>query len=96
MTEIESEGGELERNWRQDKLLTPGEIAKLQRAGVDIHDLKNEENASKKDLYKDRDGNIYVKPKGGQVPGEDTGLNINDFLNKGLLAWNLKFTPISP
>ncbi|MFB2934524.1 polymorphic toxin type 33 domain-containing protein [Aerosakkonemataceae cyanobacterium BLCC-F154] len=79
MAEIESEGGEHERNWRQDKLLTSGEVAKLQREGIDIHALKNEESASKKDLYKDRDGNIYVKPKRGQAPGENTGLNINDF-----------------
>jgi len=79
MTEIESEGGEQERNWKQDKLLTPSEIAKLQRGGIDIHALKNEEGASRKDLYKNIDGNIYVKPKGGQSPGEDTGLNINDF-----------------
>lgn len=79
MAELESEGGEQERNWKQDKLLTPGEVGKLQRGGIDIHALKNEESASMKDLYKDRDGNIYVKPKGGQASGEDTGLNINDF-----------------
>ncbi|EAZ88276.1 hypothetical protein CY0110_06664, partial [Crocosphaera chwakensis CCY0110] len=41
------------RNWRQDKLLTPYEIAKLKQSGVDIHDLKGGKNASKKDLYKD-------------------------------------------
>lgn len=46
---------------------------------IDIHEIKNEENASKKDLYKDRDGNIYVKPKGGMSPGEPTDININDF-----------------
>ncbi|MGK7880122.1 MAG: polymorphic toxin type 33 domain-containing protein, partial [Crocosphaera sp.] len=47
------------RNWRQDKLLTPYEIAKLKQSGVDIHDLKGGKNASKKDLYKDEQGNIY-------------------------------------
>jgi len=36
------------------------------------------ENA-RQDLYKDKDGNIVVKPKGGNGPGEPTGLNINDF-----------------
>ena len=79
MTETESEGGEQERNWRQDKKLTRDEIARLQRAGVDIHDLKDRHNAAHRDLYKDEDGNIYVKPKGGQAPGEPTNLNINDF-----------------
>lgn len=42
-----------ERNWRQDKLLTPYEIARLKQNGIDIHDLKGGKNASKKDLYKD-------------------------------------------
>lgn len=70
---------ETERNWRQDKLLTRGEIARLKQGGVDIHELKGDRNAAKKDLYKDREGNIYVKPKEGFSPGEPTGLNINDF-----------------
>lgn len=34
MAELESEGGEQERNWKQDKLLTPGEVGKLQRGGI--------------------------------------------------------------
>lgn len=79
MTETGLENTEEERNWKQDKLLTKQEIEKLKIGGVDIHEIKNEENASKKDLYKDRDGNIYVKPKGGMSPGEPTNLNINDF-----------------
>lgn len=69
----------LERNWQQDKLLTSTEILKIKQAGCDIHELKNGRKASKKDLYKDRDGNIYVKLKGGIGEGEFTGLNINDF-----------------
>jgi hypothetical protein len=79
MAEIRSGNSAEERNWRQDKLLTKQEIEKLKIGGVDIHEIKNEENASKKDLYKDRDGNIYVKLKGGLSPGEATNLNINDF-----------------
>ncbi|CCQ54209.1 MULTISPECIES: polymorphic toxin type 33 domain-containing protein [Crocosphaera] len=67
------------RNWRQDKLLTPYEIAKLKQSGADIHDLKGGKNASKKDLYKDEQGNIYIKLKGGIGLGEATGLNVNDF-----------------
>ena len=78
MAEIISGNSEEERNWRQDKLLTKQEIERLKIAGIDIHEIKNEEK-SKKDLYKDRDGNIYVKPKGGMSPGEPTNLNINDF-----------------
>ncbi|MEY3867988.1 MAG: polymorphic toxin type 33 domain-containing protein [Microcoleaceae cyanobacterium] len=79
MTKQDLINGEEERNWRQDKLLTGQEIDKLKRGAIDIHELKNEESASKKDLYKDREGNIYVKPKGGGCSGEATGLNINDF-----------------
>jgi len=40
-----------------------------------IHDLKH---GSRTDLYKDREGNIYEKPKGGAGPGDPTGYNIND------------------
>jgi|APLow6443716910_1056828.scaffolds.fasta_scaffold12748_4 hypothetical protein len=68
-----------QRNWQQDKILTSTEIAKLKQAGFDIHELKNGRKASKKDLYKDKEGNIYVKLKGGIGEGEFTGLNINDF-----------------
>ncbi len=67
------------RNWKQDKLLTPYEIAKLKQSGMDIHDLKGGKNASKKDLYKDEQGNIHIKLKGGIGLGEATGLNLNDF-----------------
>ncbi|WP_104428566.1 polymorphic toxin type 33 domain-containing protein [Methylobacter tundripaludum] len=41
-----------------------------------MHDLKDN---SKQDLFKDRDGNIVVKPKSGIGPGDPTGHNINDF-----------------
>ena len=47
------------------------------------HDLKREVTGDKKvstyDLYKDKDGNIYVKPKNGRGQGEPTGLNVHDF-----------------
>ncbi|EJS4043393.1 hypothetical protein NWU98_001142 [Vibrio vulnificus] len=35
-----------------------------------------EEKWSKYDLFKDKDGNIFVKPKKGNGPGEFTGFNI--------------------
>ncbi len=66
------------RNPAQDKLLTKGDIKKLEDAGFDVHELKGGKNASKFDLYKDREGNIYVKPKGGRGEGDPLGININD------------------
>ncbi|MEQ8753320.1 MAG: polymorphic toxin type 33 domain-containing protein [Coleofasciculus sp. G1-WW12-02] len=70
-----------ERDGSRDRKLSNGEIQELKDAGEDIHELKRdcEGGAAKCDLYKDRDGNIYVKPKGGRGPGDFTGLNINDF-----------------
>jgi RHS repeat-associated protein len=66
------------RNPAQDKILTGGDIKLLQGAGYDIHELKGGENASKYDLYKDKAGNVYVKPKGGKGPGDETGINLNE------------------
>lgn len=63
----------------QDHRLTNGEIKKLQNGGVDVHELKGGKNASKFDLYKNRDGEVFVKPKGGKGPGDATGLNIRDY-----------------
>lgn len=68
-----------ERNWKQDKQLSKGEVKKLQDKGVDVHELKGGKSTGKLDLYKDRNGRIYVKPKGGKGAGEDTGLNVNDY-----------------
>ncbi len=70
-----------DRNPANDRKLTDGEIEALEEGGVDIHDLKDDVpgGASKGDLYKDRNGDIYVKPKGGRGYGMETGLNINDF-----------------
>lgn len=70
-----------QRNPAQDKILTPREIKDLEKAGWDVHELKGGKNASKYDLYKDRDGNIYVKPKGGRGPGDPTGINVNELGN---------------
>jgi hypothetical protein len=67
-----------ERNSSQDKVLTKNEIKKLKKAGEDPHVLKGKIDASKRDLYKDKDGNIWVKPKGGKGSGEPTGININE------------------
>jgi hypothetical protein len=66
-------------NSAQYNKLSNGEINKLKKAGIDIHELKGGDGASKYDLYKDGYGNIYIKRKGGIGPGEKTGLNINDY-----------------
>src|SRR5258708_4078299 len=67
------------RNPADDQKLTPGEIAKLVKKGENPEDLKGGKATGQRDLYKDKKGNIYVKPKGGSGPGEPTGLNIKDF-----------------
>jgi RHS repeat-associated protein len=66
----------LTRSWQQDKLLTPGEIDKLKKNGWDHSDKGK--RGGRSDLYKDKDGNIYQKPKGGNGPGEPTGINIKN------------------
>ena len=64
-------------NNTQDKELTSGEIEKLKRAGIDAHDLKPN---ARYDLFKKPNGDIVVKPKGGgNMEGDPTNLNINDF-----------------
>ncbi|MDY6807288.1 MAG: polymorphic toxin type 33 domain-containing protein [Cyanobacteriota bacterium] len=68
-----------ERSWREDRRLSVGEIKKLQDAGYDIHDLKRDCPAgvpARCDLFKDRNGNIYVKPKNGRGAGEPVDINI--------------------
>ena len=62
----------------QDKKLTPSEIKKLKGAGIDPERLKGSRHTGARDLYKDKKGNIKVKPKDGSGPGEDTGINIKD------------------
>ena len=80
------DGGEpraegLDRNPADDQRLSKGEIKALEEGGENAHEIKGGENAStsKRDLFKDKDGNIYVKPKDGSGPGEPTGLNVKDY-----------------
>ena len=78
--EGDGEDKETERNPKQDKPLSKDDIEKLKDRGVDPHDLKDGFGPpSRSDLYKDRKGNVYVKPKGGRGNGDPTGININDF-----------------
>lgn len=59
----------------QMKKLSPGEIAKLKEKGIHPHDLKPN---SKYDLFKDKDGDIHVKPRDGSGPGDPTGINLDE------------------
>jgi hypothetical protein len=64
--------------FNEDKKLTPGEIKKLKGKGIDPEALKGGKATGKLDLFKDKKGNIKIKPKDGSGPGEPTGININD------------------
>jgi hypothetical protein len=66
------------RNPSQDRLLTRDDLRKLVEAGYDIHDLKGGKRTGALDLYKDDQGNIYLKPKGGAGEGDPLGINLND------------------
>jgi RHS repeat-associated protein len=63
----------------QDKRLSKSEIKALEKGGEHPHKLKERLGGSRLDLFKDRAGNIKLKPRDGSGPGEPTGLNINDF-----------------
>ena len=67
-----------DRNPSQDKKLKKGDIKKLQDNGIDPEELKGGVHTGQWDLFKDRKGNIYIKPKNGSGPGDPTGININD------------------
>ena len=71
-----------ERDGSQDQRLSRGEIDALEDAGIDVHELKGGKGTGKLDLFKDKGGDIYVKPKSGDGPGESTGLNIKNFKKK--------------
>lgn len=72
-------GAKAGRNPAQDKKLSPGEIKKLKEAGWDHGDKGvNGKGGGAKDLHKDKDGNVYEKPKNGNGPGEPIGVNLND------------------
>lgn len=65
-----------DRNPKQDKKQTPGDINKLKEHGWD-HGAKGT-NGGPTDLWKDKDGNVYQKPKDGTGYGEPIGVNLND------------------
>ncbi len=59
--------------------LSQGEVEKLENAGIDVHFWKGKKGASRRDLYKDKNGNIIILGKGGVGEPDPTGYNINDF-----------------
>ena len=74
-------GNVLKSDSAQQKPLTSGDIKRLKENDIDPHELKQSGSGgrvSDKDLYKDREGNVYVKPKGGQGPGEPTNVNLKN------------------
>jgi RHS repeat-associated protein len=60
------------------KKISKGDVKKLKEQGRGPHVIKDEVDAdSKQDLYKDKDGNIYVGNKDGTGEAESTGDNVN-------------------
>ncbi|MEM6456607.1 MAG: polymorphic toxin type 33 domain-containing protein, partial [Acidobacteriota bacterium] len=65
-----------DRNPAQDRKLSPGQIKKLKKAGFDVELEKLQSRGSRLDLFSDRHGNLYIKPKSGEGPGEPLNVNI--------------------
>ena len=60
------------------KRLSDGEIQMLKDAGFDVHAIKGNVKMGTIDLYKDREGNIYIMLKGAKGYADETGYNIKD------------------
>ncbi|HUS25896.1 MAG TPA: polymorphic toxin type 33 domain-containing protein [Nevskiaceae bacterium] len=60
----------------QTKRISAGEIGILKKNGYDIHALKGGKNASARDIFKDKKGNLFVNNKKGTGIGEPLGINI--------------------
>ncbi len=58
--------------------LTKGDIKKLKDNDIDPEELKGGKRTGKLDLFKDKKGNVIIKPKDGSGPGEETGINLKD------------------
>ena len=59
-----------QKSGAQDKMLSDGEVKKLEKAGYNVHDLKLKKKTGGIDLYKKPNGEIVIKPKGGLGDGE--------------------------
>jgi hypothetical protein len=65
----------------QDKKISKGEEKKLKDKGYDLEQLKIDIGAkpsSRYDIFKDKEGNLKVKPKNGKGEGEPLNINIYD------------------
>jgi hypothetical protein len=60
-----------------------GEIKLLEKYGYDPHELKPGKHGACYDLFKDREGWIYIKPSNGSGEGEPIYVNINDISGGG-------------
>jgi hypothetical protein len=69
-------GSSDDRNPSQDKKLTPDDIKNLQKQGWGHREKGN--HGGQTDLWKDKEGNVYQKPKNGTGPGEPIGYNLNN------------------
>lgn len=72
------------RNPKQDKLLSKDEIRRLQDEGIEIEQDKvsGGNGAGSYNLYKDTQGNVYIRPKGGIGKGEPLGVNIKKIMDR--------------
>lgn len=66
------------RNPAQDKKLSEAEGKRIDAESIKA-EIVGPRGGSRYDIYKDRNGDLYVKPKGGKGPGEPTGRNIKDY-----------------
>lgn len=58
--------------------LNDSEIREVERiVGQDIHEIKGP-GGGRLDLFKDSNGNVYIKPKDGSGPGEPIGVNLHE------------------
>ncbi|MCL5054704.1 MAG: polymorphic toxin type 33 domain-containing protein [Firmicutes bacterium] len=62
------------------KRVSPDVIRQMKKAGINPHDLKPKKNASKYDLFQDKNGNIVTKLKDGSGEADPTGYNVKEFL----------------
>lgn len=76
---LRAEETDKEPKLRDMKKLSEGEAAALAAGGHHPHDLKHGYGDSMADLYKDKDGNIYIGSKKGTDEATDAHLNIRDF-----------------
>ncbi len=66
---------------QQDQKLTPGDIETLKKAGIDPEALKDHNGSN--DLFKKPNGDVVIKPRSGQGPGDETDVNLRRLRRSG-------------